>query len=146
MEKPSKSYKRTNGFSWPPDKAQVASWLIVIYFGIVLFGTLCVSMNQPYSFTLGILFALCYVASIILIVTVTLINPGEEAGNKKKVVPSNDFDRKKHKHVIENQFCNICQMVVSYKAKHCKKCNKCITNFDHHCIYLNNCIGSRNYK
>jgi hypothetical protein len=112
MDKFSIIYKRTNGFSWPPDKAQIISWLIIIYFGIFLFGTLVVSMSKPYSYSIGTLFAILYLCLVILVILVTAINPGEEETNKKKVVPSNSFDREKHKHVIENQFCNICQIVV----------------------------------
>lgn len=52
------------------------------------------------------------IAHIVLNIVVMLVNPGEEAALKRKIVPQNDFDRSKHKHVIENQFCNICQIVV----------------------------------
>ncbi|KAL3656417.1 hypothetical protein V7S43_018720 [Phytophthora oleae] len=30
-------------------------------------------------------------------------------------------------------------------TRHCGRCNKCIPGYDHHCIYLNTCIGTRNY-
>jgi len=30
--------------------------------------------------------------------------------------------------------------------KHCWSCNKCVTGFDHHCKYLNQCVGEANYS
>ncbi|KAM9106145.1 uncharacterized protein AAG666_010689 isoform 4-T4 [Megaptera novaeangliae] len=55
------------------------------------------------------------------------------------------FDRSKHAHVIERQYCHLCKVPVTMKAKHCSACNKCVAGFDHHCKWLNNCVGSRNY-
>ena len=42
-------------------------------------------------------------------------------------------------------YCNICNVYVNERTKHCGQCNRCCADFDHHCKWLNNCIGSKNY-
>ncbi|KAG7399338.1 hypothetical protein PHYBOEH_009140 [Phytophthora boehmeriae] len=42
--------------------------------------------------------------------------------------------------------CRDCGRVpVTPNTRHCGRCNKCVPGYDHHCIYLNTCIGTRNY-
>ncbi|CAD8207054.1 unnamed protein product [Paramecium octaurelia] len=43
-------------------------------------------------------------------------------------------------------YCLVCQAHVQEKTKHCWSCNKCVSLFDHHCIWLNNCVGDQNYS
>ena len=42
--------------------------------------------------------------------------------------------------------CYECMSHVSLDTKHCWSCNKCVVHFDHHCKWLNHCVGERNYK
>ena len=72
-------------------------------------------------------------------------NLRSKEGNKTKTVP--EFDRRQHAHVIENGRCHLCNITISsQRTKHCSTCNKCVDVFDHHCKWLNQCIGKRNYK
>ena len=32
------------------------------------------------------------------------------------------------------------------RSKHCDICNKCVDCFDHHCYYINKCVGKNNIK
>lgn len=75
-----------------------------------------------------------------------LIDPAEAALRKTKPAPLPTLDRDKHAHVIEEGLCHLCKVLVSGpRTKHCSACNKCVDRFDHHCKWLNHCVGSRNY-
>ena len=42
--------------------------------------------------------------------------------------------------------CSTCKMQKPARSKHCKICKACICKHDHHCIWINQCVGYSNYK
>jgi hypothetical protein len=43
-------------------------------------------------------------------------------------------------------FCATCKVWRPPRAHHCGCCKRCVLQFDHHCVWVNNCIGYHNYR
>lgn len=41
--------------------------------------------------------------------------------------------------------CPDCKIVRTPRSRHCNICNRCVERFDHHCPYINNCVGYNNH-
>jgi hypothetical protein len=46
----------------------------------------------------------------------------------------------------EWSFCKKCNIQRPPRTHHCSKCKRCIVRYDHHCVWVNNCIGYHNYR
>lgn len=44
-----------------------------------------------------------------------------------------------------DRYCETCKIARPPKASHCRECDQCVKNFDHHCYFVANCIGERNW-
>ncbi|KAE8621183.1 hypothetical protein XENTR_v10004714 [Xenopus tropicalis] len=48
--------------------------------------------------------------------------------------------------VAEKNWCKMCQLVRPPRSGHCMICGFCVRRLDHHCVWINNCIGSHNHR
>lgn len=43
-------------------------------------------------------------------------------------------------------FCTTCRIYRPPRTSHCSTCDNCVEVYDHHCVFVGNCIGSHNLK
>ena len=84
---------------------------------------------------LSILESLMTICLISIYIACTLSDPTDSTYNREIDNASSSF-----------YLCNLCEAVVDKESIHCLKCNRCVVRFDHHCRWMNNCIGKKNYK
>lgn len=141
--------RRINGLNFPLHPLQVIGWLAIIIFALSTFLVLIPALTPPLHNYLLILVTGLFTVHIVCHLAALLLDPADKELRRQhksdRIIP--EFDRVKHKHVIEHGRCHLCNIRTSGpRTKHCSVCNKCVGKFDHHCKWLNSCIGSRNYS
>eukprot|EP00298_Acanthocystis_sp_HF-20_P000595 c10823_g1_i1.p1 GENE.c10823_g1_i1~~c10823_g1_i1.p1 ORF type:complete len:288 (+),score=76.15 c10823_g1_i1:47-910(+) len=96
-----------------------------------------------------IIFGILYCLMIISFIQTCLIDPG--------VVPDwfqePDFTSDRFRIIVvekksdgSKRFCTKCKFLKPDRTHHCRICGRCVLKMDHHCPWVNNCIGYFNYK
>jgi len=44
-----------------------------------------------------------------------------------------------------SQLCPDCKVIRTPRSRHCNICNVCVERYDHHCTWINNCVGIKTH-
>ncbi|XP_038875962.1 probable protein S-acyltransferase 14 [Benincasa hispida] len=64
---------------------------------------------------------------------------GPGSGPEQGTVPSDSANQK-------IRFCRKCNQFKPPRCHHCSVCGRCVLKMDHHCVWVVNCVGAKNYK
>ncbi|OMJ82976.1 hypothetical protein SteCoe_16187 [Stentor coeruleus] len=127
---------RKNGFNLPLHPLQVFLWLIILYQIATNEISVIPALEYPQKIVCGVLYHLSLLIVFVFGFLASFINPTDEVSKLALVLPGKN----------PLPVCNLCKSNVSKTSKHCGPCERCVDGFDHHCVWLNNCVGRKNYK
>mmetsp|Transcript_16425 Transcript_16425/g.42652 ORF Transcript_16425/g.42652 Transcript_16425/m.42652 type:complete len:475 (+) Transcript_16425:166-1590(+) len=142
-------YIRHNGWD-RPNLQQVGAWVAIVLCATGYFA-IAENVTARWRPAAYIVVGSIGFTVVVLMLLCTWLDPADPAVRKmrREGIPRrrgrDDLNRSTRQKVIENDECFLCETTVGLKAKHCGSCNKCVVGFDHHCVWLNNCVGTRTY-
>ncbi|WMV41926.1 hypothetical protein MTR67_035311 [Solanum verrucosum] len=80
---------------------------------------------------------------ILLFLLTSFSDPGTvNAGNVSHYLSAYPYDNI----IFSEKECPTCKIPKPARSKHCSICDRCVARFDHHCGWMNNCIGEKNSR
>ena len=136
---------RIHGFEAPRDPLQLAAWASIVVLLIFWFTLHRVALSDTADIVLTTIMIVLATATVVLKIWTSL---------SRNEDPNSLYTEKIESCMIgslppptpDDRTCYYCRAHVKKHSKHCSVCDKCIYDFDHHCRWLNTCVGGRNYR
>ena len=139
----------------------LATWcaITVPYLLFLIFDSKYIS--EELTVFIPILIGIIYLISCVYLIYASFCDPGiirrfnlindNKAKDYIKKIPENIYiTRKEIKffhlgYIKVYRYCPSCGIIRPNRSTHCNDCNNCVERLDHHCPWIGNCVGKRNY-
>ncbi|XP_069485126.1 palmitoyltransferase ZDHHC5 [Ambystoma mexicanum] len=137
-----------------PSKYIPVSAAIVFLVGstTLFFAFTCPWLSYSLSAVIPIYNALVFLFVLANFSMATFMDPGIFPRADEDEDKEDDFRAPLYKTVeikgiqVRMKWCSTCRFYRPPRCSHCSVCDNCVEEFDHHCPWVNNCIGRRNYR
>uniref|UniRef100_A0A2K5TZA4 Palmitoyltransferase n=1 Tax=Macaca fascicularis TaxID=9541 RepID=A0A2K5TZA4_MACFA len=94
---------------------------------------------------LPLTFLLLVLGSLLLYLAVSLMDPGYVNAQPQPQEELKEEQTAMVPPAIPLRRCRYCLVLQPLRARHCRECRRCVRRYDHHCPWMENCVGERNH-
>ncbi|KAI3896731.1 hypothetical protein MKW98_009584 [Papaver atlanticum] len=120
----------------------------IYYTTVFIFIEDSMSLNSSNGLLNALIFSFLALMSFISFITCIVMEPGHVPANFVLEIENGGevLDQGSNKNGGNPRFCDKCATHKPPRTHHCRVCRRCVLKMDHHCVWINNCVGFVNYK